>query len=336
MCLEHGVEPPVLTSLARILLRAGSADYYPTAQGLLVAASQLNDSSATLIIAETSVKSKKLNMPSVSRQHLERMVSQKHPVATFLQGRIYQEQSKVSDALKMYEESIKIPSENYSGSEAVKINISEAWRGVFTMKLKQDERGAESALKKSALDYDDPTSYYLLAQIFTPRSTKEYETYMLKAAASGETRAIDALGTYYFKQSQGCISLSSTGSSIKHPSSSTGTSHSNILITSGTEKIPPETVSQKRNLAEDWFKVGAEFNVAPSQVHLAILLREAGKLSEGMSWLEKASNSSPTWTKTVAWIRKMWGSRGIDLMLIDLEKLHRREDGNQTQAIRLD
>lgn len=300
----------------------------------MVAASQLNDASATLILADTSIKSKKLNMPSVSRQHLDRMVSQKHPVALFLQGRIYQEQGKISNALQMYEECTKISSKNYSGSEAVKINLSEAWRGISSMKLQQDKQGAEFALKKSALDYDDPTSYYLLARTFTPRSAKEYETYMLKAAASGETRATDALGIYYFKQSQGCMSLPSTKDSIEHTRSLIERPAHDILITQGSEKVAPATVSEKRKLAEDWFRIGAETNFESSQVHLAILLREAGKLSEGMDWLEKASASS-TWANTVAWIRKMWDLKEIDFMRIDMEKLYKREDGKQNQAIAL-
>ena len=233
----------------------------------------------------------------------------------------------------MYEECTKIPSKNYSGSEAVKINLSEAWRGISSMKLKQDKQGAEFALKKSALDYDDPTSYYLLARTFTPRSAKEYETYMLKAAASGETRATDALGIYYFKQSQGCMSLS-TKNSIEHTRSLIERPSHDILITQGLEKVPPATVSEKRKLAEDWFQIGAEINFESSQVHLAILLREAGKLSEGIDWLEKASASS-TWANTVAWFRKMWDLKEIDFMRIDVEKLHRREDGNQNQAIAL-
>lgn len=283
------------------------------------------------MIAEMSIRNKQLNIPPMSRQHLERMASEKHPVATYFQGRIYEEQGKISNALKMYEESANTANKSFPGSEAVNINTSDAWRGIFKMKLDKDKEGAEIALKKSAIDFDDPKSYCLLAKGYTPKSSKEYEAYMLKAAASGEKMAADALGTYYFKQSQGCESLSSAKKLIEVGRNPMGKTASDILITQVPGKVPPKIVLEKRKLAKEWFEVGAECNIESSQVHLAILLREAEKSSEGMTWLEKASNSS-TWTKTVAWLQNTWESKTFDFMLIDMEKLHEREDGDKMKG----
>lgn len=326
ICIEHGIEPKVLTSLALSLLHARSTDYYPTARELLFTASELNEPSATLKIVESSIRSKKLTIPHISQQHLDRMVSEKHPIATFLMGRIYEEQGNTSKALKMFEKSISASSQKIIEIEAVKFNISDAWRGISRIKLKGDKQGAESALRTSALEYDDPKSYYLLAEIFTPKSSQDFEAYMLKAAASGESKAADALGVHYFKQSQGCTSLSLAKSPTKEVKSSGGGFVSDIQVTQELNRVPPDIVSSKRNLAEEWFKIGAVYNIESSQVHLAILLREAKKLGEGMGWLEKAS-SSITWGKTVSWLKEMWGTKDIDFMLIDVEKLHQREDG---------
>lgn len=311
-----------MTSIALILLHTRNVKFFPIAQGLLSGASVLRDPSATCILVNTGIKTEKLLKLSEPRKHLNYLVSQKCPTALFLQGQIFEKVGRNSDALEMYKKSVDPSNIHYDPAESINFTIGDAWRGIYRMEINNEIARAESALRKAAITYDDPLAYYHLAVGFTPKSVNEYPLYLLKAASSGNPEAADLLGTYYFKQSQGCKSLSSNESLMEATTNS-----ENILITRGSDPVPPEMAAEKQNLAEEWFKIGAESNIESSQVHLAILSLKAGNLIQGLSWFEKVSISKK-WVKTATWFRRQCESGKVDFMLLDVERLHNREDGH--------
>lgn len=220
-----------------------------------------------------------------------------------LQGLIYEGEGKESRALEMFERSLITLDDPASEIEDTDFTYGDAWRGIYRMKFKSDQEGAKAAIEKAALEHDDPEAYYLLAKHFVPKNSQKYELYMLKAAASGEAEAADALGLFYFKQSQG------GGTNEGKP-------------------LSPDIASKKRILAREWFNVGAEHNNPSSQVHLAILLRETGKSDLGLDWLRKASLSRE-WAQAVAWLMREWESETVNFMQLDMNKLPTRDNDLQ-------
>lgn len=290
------------------------------------AASQLKDPAATFLLCEGALRYHGGVVPVAQRQHLKEMVSEhKNCAAMYMQGQIYEAEKRDSVALEMYLRSLDNAGDGYDGSKDFKITLGNVWMGIYRVKKRgKDKEGARVAIRKAALEYDDPTAYFLLAKEFTPESSSEYEEYMTKAAASGEMEAVDALGIYYFKQAQ------ETGSSSSSTASPVDQAR-NLVGDTGTVSPASEGAAsaEKRkgqDLAREWFMVGAEANIPSSQVHLAVILRHEGKLSEGLDWLNKASEAK-SWTKTVTWFKGFWESNTVDFMQLDMENLRLSQDG---------
>ncbi len=292
---------------------------------LLHTASRLKDPSGTMIIYEMALKAGTYrDIPSAYREHLQQMMSKNNYAAMYLQGKIYEAEKQNSLALGMYLKSLKSASEGYAGAEAFEITLGEFWTSIYRSKAQNDPEGALTAIKRAALEYDEPSAYYLLAKEYTPEYSKEYEQYMLKAAASGKMGAADALGKYYFKQFQGNLSSASE----KHVNDKVGDPVEKSEDSSNIPEASPEPWPQTGKvpeLAREWFNVGAEANIPSSQIYLAVILRQEGKLREGLDWLEKASGSN-SWAKTVSWLQKFWESDAVDFMRINLESLRLRLD----------
>ena len=329
MPVEHGIQPVDLTKLAKVLMITKDSAYAKIIRELLSAASELQDSSGTLAIFKLALVHHN-SVPLACRQHLKQMVHAKNYAGLYMQGQIYEAEKQDSLALKMYMETLSSAAEGYPGAEAFDITLGEVWLKIYRLKSKKkDYDGAHMAIKRAALEYDEPYAYYVLARDYIPQTSNEYENYMLKAAASGEISAADALGNRYLEQSQGIQSYSSK-ESLDNLVKKLAAGEAREPKDPSTASQRPRSASTKSRyglkLAKEWFNIGAEANVASSQVHLAIILRYEGKSGEGFDWLGKA-RAKKGWPNTITWLEKQWKSDNIDFLQINIENLRQLLDG---------
>lgn len=329
MPIEHSIQPVDLTKLAKVLMVTGVSAYAKIIRGLLVAASELQDPSGTLVMSKVALIHHK-SMPLACLQHLKQMVHAKNYAGLYVQGQIYEAENKDSLALEIYMESLSSAAEGYPGAEAFDITLGEVWLKIYGLKSKKkDNEGAQMAITRAALEYDEPYAYYVLARDYIPQTSNEYENYMLKAAASGETSAADALGNRYLEQSQGIQSYSSK-ESLDDLVKKLAAGEARDAKYPSTASQRPRSASTKSRyglkLAKEWFNLGAEANIASSQVHLAIILRYEGKSGEGFDWLGKA-RAKKGWPNTITWLEKQWKSDSIDFLQINVENLRQFLDG---------
>lgn len=326
MHAEHSIQPLDLTELTKFLINYGGPVCFQVAYNLLVVASQLKEPSGTLLLRKLALKYDRM-FPLASLQHFKQMISENNYAAIYVQGQLYEAGKQNSLALDMYAKCLTSASEGYPGAEGFDVTLGEVWTGIFRLKIREGKEGAHAAIKRAALEYDEPSAYYLLAKEYTPQSSSEYEKYMLKAAASGKTRAADALGVYYFKQFQGNQSFSSKKCLNKSIQELAEVSED----FGNVSQVLPGALnkdSKGPELAKEWFNVGAKAKIPSSQVHLAVILRHEGKLREGLDWLERATGSK-SWANTISWLKEIWESESIDFMQINLEKLRLRKDGSE-------
>ena len=271
-------------------------DHNLTAQKLLFAASKLGDSTATFLLIKEAVRSDKLASPNLAgpRRHLKTLADDYNLTAMYLAGQIHELEGKFSHALKIYEQATTSQGKASYEEKASDSTLGDIWKAVSRLRAKAgDKTGAQEAIRRCALQYDDPMAYYELAKVYTLPLTEDFENYMLKAAASGEPRAAHELGVLYYKQSQ--------RTSLGNPNDRS------------TVPTLSNRASVKSILARDWLTIGAESDMPISQVYLAVLLRAAGKPEEGLEWLGRASNSTQ-WTTAISWLRSRWDQRdSIDI-----------------------
>lgn len=256
---EHGVDPLDLTRLAKLLINIKDPSYIKINRDLLLAASKLKDPSGTLLLSKISLKEGRA-MPSACLQHFKEMISENNYAALFVQGQIYEAGKQYSLALEMYMKSLNSTSEGQRGAEAFDITLGEVWISVYRLLFRKDKEGAHTAIKKAALEYDEPSAYYLLAKEFTPQTSSDYEKYMLKAAASGEIRAVAALGKYYLQQSQRKQSLA-FNKSLHNPVMSSSQENEDSAEAQEASSRGSTEAREASALAREWLNISAEANI---------------------------------------------------------------------------
>lgn len=328
--LEYGIDALTLTQLAKILLSTRIKAYYPTAINLFMAASGLKDPAASLFLVLTALAANKLNTAVYNqpRKHFEDLVSAKNPAALFIQGKIHERHGHEDRALALYVECTTVIGGGFSGAETLDINFGDVWRAIGLLKKKRSDLvGAEEALKKAALEFDDHSAYLHLATEFTDSSPGKYEAYLLLASSSGEPEAIGKLGSYYFRKVQEAGHFPplkpSTQASEDSKSENSQRNQKQRLNVNGTLNELP--------LLEEWLEVGVGINHPASHVYRGILHRVSQEHDLGLDCLHKASES-PKWANTVDWLTMMWYSKDIDINNLDIEDLQRRMDGNKIVA----
>lgn len=329
MPIEHGIQPVDLTKLAKVMMVTEVSAYAKITRELLLAASELQDPSGTLAILKSALLHDN-RIPLVCLQHLNQMVHAKNYAGLYMQGQIYERERQDSLALKMYMECLSSAAEGYPGAEAFDILLGEVWLGIYRLKSKKkDSEGAHMAIMRAALEYDEPYAYYVLARDYIPQTSNEYESYMLKAAASGETSAADALGNRYLEQSQGIQSYSTKeGLDNLVKKLAAGEAREAKDPSTASQRQPSSSIKSRYGLklAKEWLSLGAEADIASSQVHLAVILRYEGKSGEGFDWLRKA-RAKKGWPNTITWLEKQWKFDNIDFLQINIENLRQLLDG---------
>lgn len=309
-CRDHRIEPITLSLLAKILLRTRMRDHNLTAQKLLFAASKLGDSAATFLLVKEAIRFGSLKSPNLigPRRHLQTLADEGNLTAVYLAGQIYESEGNSSQALKIYEMATSSLGDVLNGEKAPDNSLGDIWKAMSKIKASAgDYLGAETAIRECALQYDDPWAYYELAKVYTSPSSQDYEDYMLKAAASGQPLAAHELGLLYYKQIQGRY-LTHQDNLLNAHAESLEKPRDQKYDIQGATIMTPKIKLEKGTQARDWFSVGAESNLSISQLYLAVLLRAAGKTSEGLAWLERASSSGQL-TAAVLCLRSIWDSK---------------------------
>lgn len=274
-----------------------------------------------LILVQGSINSKREGSPKMqffkrAHQIHEQLVRTENPAAMFLQGRIYERQGNNKLALDMYVKSTEVFTDAYAGADSVKIGPGDAWMAISRLRMQANNKvEAEEALKKAAIDHDDPAAYLYLATKMTDPSSDEYEEYLLRAAISAESEAVGELGAYYFKklQKNGLFVRKSS-----HPVSIDSKRPITLRVRKGQFKDAGEW--ELWTQAFEWLSLGSESKIASSQVYFAIICRALQKPNVGLKWLDEALQS-PQLATTIARLKEMWFSNELDLSDFNLDKI---------------
>ncbi|KAI4270307.1 MAG: hypothetical protein L6R38_007169 [Xanthoria sp. 2 TBL-2021] len=254
----------------------------------------------------------------------------------FLEGKLLEYEGKPFEALQLYQTWSDRETEYRKGPNFSRDTWSTPECGDICKALARlranlgDRTGAEEAIRDAAFVYDDPAAYYHLATEFVAPGSEEFETYLLKAASSGQSKASHELGMFYFNQSRQGIPLHEPKDSETAQNKDSLTNARKPLAPRVKQHLSREVMLDKRAEAIEWFNIGAESGITASQVYLALLLREAGRAEEGLEWLQKATKSSDAddWTEAVEYFKRMWRLSAPDPMLMNIESL-RKSNKNQ-------
>lgn len=329
------MKPNILTALAKILTHSGHKE--KTGRDLLLASARLGDDEAILLVIKEAIKLRNLTTPKmvsiIYQQRFRPMVQRKHPAALYLEGQKNESEGQDEHALKLYERIVAANAESFD--TIGDISGVDIWKAIGKLRAKnKDRRGAEAAIRAAALQYDDPAALFQLAKTFTSPSLAQYESFMLKAAASGHAKAAHELGLLYLKQSQGKISVVDPIHSSE-PSESNAMGHVRSPGRVQRSKENSAAAEYRRLEAREWFHVGAESGIIGSQVYLALLLREFGKPEDGLKWLLSAqkrqdvySKENEDWAKVIEYFITRWDDSDITLESIDVDKMRRSGQNN--------
>lgn len=261
------------------------------------------------------------------------------PKAVFLLGQLMECQGKHSEALQFYQkwtevyaEARQSPPFSQTMNSVELANISKAFAKLLARS--GNRAGVEVAIREAAQVYGDPTACYYLAMEFTNRSSPDFETYLVKAAASGNPKAAHELGMLYLNQSRQGIPIITpiyTQTSANHQNSSKE-SKTSMPSASSSSALPLELKRTTKATAKEWFAVAASSDIGVSQIYLGILLHSEGRAEEGLEWLQAASKSKNNgeWAEAISYLKRIWMLQDTpDLVQVDIETL-RKSPGNST------
>ncbi|KAI9799088.1 MAG: hypothetical protein M1833_004282 [Piccolia ochrophora] len=254
---DYDVQAADLTILAKILLRCSRSEQRALARQLLLRASALSDASATLQLVSEGLRVSRLSMPELRQplRHLDNLARrEKNPQAAYLLGSIWEKERKKPEALHLYESVLSNEDTASTNDDKSRASILVAL-GLLRLN-KGDTAGAEEAFQKGA-ELDNPDAHYHLAKS-KPQTSSERQVHLLVAASAGNIEAAHDLGTTYLLKTEG-------------------------------KDLQGQMQIEARAMAYEWFSLAADADHAPSQLALASLLRDDGKLEEGMRWLDRAS-----------------------------------------------
>ncbi|KAL8952172.1 MAG: hypothetical protein Q9222_001899 [Ikaeria aurantiellina] len=315
------------------LLDYNDVSYRPVATTLLVCAFHCGEDVAAFRILSDARVSGSLRKPDVlaARMWVQQRAAAGEFMPIIAEGKILEHEGKPLEALHLYQKGTDKHIAHLKGRSLASWMAEyhgehgDVCKALARLRAKLgDHIGAEEAIKEAALLYDDPAAFYILAIEFTAPDSKEYETYLLKAASSDEPKAAHELGLLYFNQTRQGTSLwtPNTGKPISARKSKDHTLES-LPVNPREQQLSPEDISNKRADALEWFSIGAESGITASQIYFAILLREADRAEEGLEWLCAAatSDNAADWAEAIEYLKKNWRLSDLDLALLDIDSL---------------
>lgn len=233
----------------------------------MLSASNLGDAAATFTVIAASLQTGSLQLYQPQLYRLGQLAKKHDPQAMTLLGKVLLTQSKEKEALDWFQRVTRHFSEypNFEGAGEAFVN-----EGRLLLKYgKRDD--AEAAFRKAALELDDPSAYFYLAQLQEPKSPKQ-EIYLLKAASSGVVEAQHNLGAIELAKAE-----------------STATNGTKLDF----------------RMAIEWFTVAAQSGSGLSMLNLASIYKAQGDPARGLPWLE-AAEDIPEISEQVQAVRSNW------------------------------
>ena len=317
--VDCDILPRGLVSLADSILKTQNPNYHSTVQIIWQIASRLGHSLATLCLMTQAYRKRELQAKYLAddRKRIQMLAERGNPAALFLHGVVWEEMhGDARRALSLYERSTGANWGNWPDAQKVDLYGGDIWSRISAAKAKLGDRGgAQEALRVSAEDYNDPTAYFHLAKSFIGPYGTKYELFMLKAASSGNTGAAHLLGVYYYEQARGNVlpHVNSQGDRRPQPG----------------YKPSSSTVSTARELAQQWFAVGAEAGTISSMIHNAVLVRGRYFATHGEGWLDRAraADVNQEWARTIEKLATQRIYPDLDFREHSIEAMHRQLDG---------
>jgi TPR repeat protein len=214
----------------------------------MLTASELGDDEATIILVVAGIRSGNFRDYEKPLKKLGVMAKEGNPRAMTLSGRIAASQGGNKEALGWFRKATQGPT-GLDFEEAGEALVCEG-----QLLMKDDTKAAQAVLRKAALELDDPSAYFYLAEL-EEKGSQSQAVYLMKAASSGIIEAAHELGS---------IELSKT--------------------TKASEGNSPPSYG----IAREWFQLAAVGDYGPSMLQLAQICKESGEPDEGLKWLEKA------------------------------------------------
>ena len=298
---------------------------------MLFTAARLCDTPAIFLVIKEALRNDSLRAPGVEfiyKSCFQPLVEKGLPRALYLEAQLCEAQGQNERALGLY---LRLIADNAKrpASTEYDLDYGAVWMAISKFKARKGDRtGFEEAIHTAAFRYDNPAAYYELAKVFTDSASSKYESFLLKAAASGEVKASHELGVLYFSQSQGQLPVDDRSASNREVTTENSKTNEEALSPEGKLAMNSNTATNKRNIARQWFALGADAGLTGSQVYLAALLHELGKFDEGWQWLEAASKSteSSTWGKVITFLVEHWNLAHSDFSRLNIEGLRKGLD----------
>ncbi|KAG0647466.1 hypothetical protein D0Z07_6890 [Hyphodiscus hymeniophilus] len=251
LCDDHGISAAHLYLLGMICMRSPSDPTRHLGQRLLRAAAALGDKHATFHLIKSALVSSALSSAELATplQRLAILAKQQDPDAMLLYGQVLEQRGKEDEALKWFREAAE------SGPDFV--GLGEAIIAQSRILLRRnDEVGAETMLRKAALELDEPRAYFMLGKL-QARGSVEQELYLMKAASSGIPEAAGELGVLEVHK---VIARSRALVNQPQPNGA----------------MPPDKL-QDFAIAREWLEIGAASGDRHSMLNLATFLKSVGR-----------------------------------------------------------
>jgi len=264
--------PSTMALLAGILKRCHSGGQKALAKSVMLAASRLGEKAATFDIISEALRAGTLYEYRAPLERLGTLAKKDNdPQAMTLLGKVLMGERREKEALDWFRRATREPTGGLDFDGAGEALVSEG----RILSQRGDRNGAKAAFEKAALELDDPSAYFYLAQLQEPRSSNQ-QVYLLKAASSGVVEAWHNLGA---------LELEKLNKQERKPTS---------LYDYG--------------MAREWFQVAAAEGFGLSMINMAVICKAVGQMDKALEWLEKAEGADGVRSEATA-MKRQWEAR---------------------------
>jgi tetratricopeptide (TPR) repeat protein len=243
--------------------RSTSSEQKALARHLLISSANLGDSAAIILMAKYALRFGELDAPSY-KPILQRLgilaKKERNSRAAALLGGILISQGRGEEALEFLRNIVSTPTEDQESLDTIG-EVCSTLGCILLQKGAREE--AEKVIRKGALEYDNPLSYFYLSNL-QAKGSPENIMYLEKAAASGVVEACHNLGVLELRKIEKYI-------------------ESKSIAEQATMEV------KDYGLTKEWFRVAAEGGFGRSMLSLSMICRAEGRAEEEEDWLRRAA-----------------------------------------------
>jgi TPR repeat protein len=269
-CEEENITPHTLHLLARILNRAPKLPSKMLAKMLMLSASSLGHTPATIELLKSTLRGGDITREEykVPLERLKIVAMEGHVDGMALLGKIYELQGQDDAALAMFKAVTKQPpmtteSRNVAGEAfgSSGYAVGEALVSQGLLYLKRDDQAmAFQVFQRAALEEDYAPGYYQLGMLTEVGEKKN--VLLLKAAESGIIEACHELGVSLLSKAKMEETL--------------------------TPNQMPAGIKRDLDMAKEWLSVSAHGGLVQSAATLAQIYKIEGNSEKCQEWMDKA------------------------------------------------